>query len=129
MNIDMRIRHGDTSRGKGCLQTVEDVIVAGPVILRAGPEAQDVIDRAVAVAGDVGLDGPVFEDLLMRGRGLREHGADGVRRVVIRGRDVQVDPARRLGGLVDDGGRGDLAVGQVDALTVICPQARIPLCW
>ena len=54
MNIDMRIRHGDAGRGKGCLQAVEDVIAAGPVILRAGPEAQDVIDRAVAVAGDVG---------------------------------------------------------------------------
>ena len=69
MNIDMRIRHGDPSRGKGCLQAVEDVIAAGPVILRARPEAQDVIDRAVAVAGDVGFDGPAFEDLLMRGRG------------------------------------------------------------
>ena len=39
MNIDMRIRHGDAGRGKGCLQAVEDVSLS----VREGDRLKTVV--------------------------------------------------------------------------------------
>ena len=63
MNIDMRIAHGDPGGGKDLLHPVEHIVIARPIILCARPEAQDILDRAVAVGDDVRLDRPVAERL------------------------------------------------------------------
>ena len=102
MNIDMRIAHGDPGSGKDLLHPVEHIVIARPIILCARPEAQDILDRAVAVGDDVRLDRPVAERLFMRCRSGAEGGADLVRRIVIGRRDVHVDPAHVLARHVDD---------------------------
>ena len=50
MNIDMWIGHRDARGGKGFLKSVQHVVIAGPIVLRTRPEAQDILDRIVAIA-------------------------------------------------------------------------------
>ena len=73
MNIDMRIAHGDPGSGKDLLHPVEHIVIARPIILCARPEAQDILDRAVAVGEDVRLDRPVAA----RGFNPSRRGAEG----------------------------------------------------
>ena len=85
MNIDMRIGHAHAGCVKGGLHAVHYVVVCVPVILRPRPEAQDVIDGAVAVAGHMRLDGAVRQDLFAARRRAAERFAYRVRIVVIGG--------------------------------------------
>ena len=82
MNIDMWIGHRDARGGKGFLKSVQHVVIAGPIVLRTRPEAQDILDRIVAIGDDVCLDRPVAECLFMRCGSGAERRADGIYRIV-----------------------------------------------
>ena len=81
MNIDMWIGHRDARGGKGFLKSVQHVVIAGPIVLRTRPEAQDILDRIVAIGDDVCLDRPVAECLFVRCGSGAERRAEGIYRI------------------------------------------------
>ena len=116
MNVQLAVRHLHTVAGEGGADGLQQAVVHVPVVPGGGPGPQEVVDAACAIARQADLRRGVGEDLGKLGDGLAQGGLDRLRGGVIGGGDRDLHPPAAQPGVVDDGGGGELAVGDVDLL-------------
>ena len=116
MDVQLTVWHLHPVAGKGGTDGLQQAVIYIPVVPGGGPGPQEVVDAACAIAGQVDLRRGVGEDLGELGDSLVQGGLHRICGRVIGGGDRDLHPPAAQPGVVDNGGGGELAVGDVDLL-------------